>query len=136
MVRSMLSYSSLPLSFWGYALQTACYTLNQVPTKSTSKTSYKLWKGKKPSRRHMQIWGCPANVLDKDAKKLKPRSELCVFVGYPKGTKGGLFYDLKEQKVIISTHATFLEESYMNDFKPRSKVVLEELLGDKIALQV
>ena len=34
MVRSMMSYSSLPLSFWGYALQTAVYILNIVPSKS------------------------------------------------------------------------------------------------------
>ena len=50
-----------------------------------------------------------------------------MFVGYPKGTKGGLFYSPKDQTVKISTHATFLEEDYMRDYKPRSKVILEEL---------
>ena len=29
--------------------------------------------------------------------------------------------------MIVSTHAAFLEEGYMNNFKPKSKVVLEEL---------
>ena len=29
--------------------------------------------------------------------------------------------------MIVSTHATFLEEDYMKNFKPKSKVVLEEL---------
>ena len=29
--------------------------------------------------------------------------------------------------MIVSIHATFLEDDYMNNFKPRSKVVLEEL---------
>lgn len=52
-----------------------------------------------------------------------------MFVGYPKRTKGGLFYNLKEQKVIVLIHVTFFEESYINDFKSKSKVVLEELLG-------
>ena len=87
MVRSMMSYSTLPLSFWRYALQTACCILNQVPTKSTPRTPYELWKGKKPSLGHMRIWGCPAHILDKDGKKLEPRSKLYIFVGYPKGTK-------------------------------------------------
>ena len=50
-----------------------------------------------------------------------------MFIGYPKGTRGGIFYNPKEKKVIVSTHATFLEEDYMNNFKPKSKVVLEEL---------
>ena len=50
-----------------------------------------------------------------------------MFIGYHKGTRGRIFYYPKEKKVIVSTHATFLEEDYMNNFKPRSKVVLEEL---------
>ncbi|KAH1092404.1 hypothetical protein J1N35_019661 [Gossypium stocksii] len=28
----------------------------------------------------------------------------------------------------VSTHATFLKESYMDNFKPQKKMVLEELL--------
>ena len=50
-----------------------------------------------------------------------------MLIGYPKGTRGGIFYNQKEKKVIVNTHVTFLEEDYMNNFKPKSKVVLEEL---------
>ena len=49
MVRSMLSYSALPISFWGYALNTAMYLLNLVPSKSVPKTPVELWNGHKPS---------------------------------------------------------------------------------------
>ena len=127
MVWSILSYSTLPLSFWGHAIQTACYLLNNVSCKSIPKTPYKLWTNRKPNLNHIRIWGCPAHVLDKEAKKLELRLRVCLFVGYPKGTKGGLFYNPKQHKVFVSTHATFLEESYMKDFKPRNKVVLEEM---------
>ncbi|KAK9018726.1 hypothetical protein V6N11_033773 [Hibiscus sabdariffa] len=34
MVRSMMSHTDLPTSFWGYALETAAFTLNRVPSKS------------------------------------------------------------------------------------------------------
>ena len=64
--------------------------------------------------------------------KLEPRTEVCLFVGYPKGTRGGLFYSPQDKKVFVSTNATFLENDYMTNFKPRSKVVLEELLSDQI----
>ncbi|KAL8088515.1 hypothetical protein AgCh_038337 [Apium graveolens] len=37
-VRSMMSYSDLPKSFWGHALETAAYLLNLVPSKSVPKT--------------------------------------------------------------------------------------------------
>ena len=64
--------------------------------------------------------------------KLEPRTEVCMFVGYPKGTRGGLFYSPSDKKVFISINATFLEDDYMKNFKPRSKVVLEELHYDHI----
>ena len=50
-----------------------------------------------------------------------------MFIGYPKGTRDEIFYNPKEKKVIVSTLATFLEEVYMKNFKPRSKVVLKKL---------
>ena len=127
MVRSMLSYSSLPISFWGYAIETVMYLLNLVPSKTVPKTPTELWKGRKPSLSHIRIWGAPAHVLRKDPNKLESRTEVCMFVGYPKGTRGGLFYSPSDKKVIVSTHATFLEEDYISNFKPKSKIILEEL---------
>ena len=64
--------------------------------------------------------------------KLELRTEVCMFVGYPKGTRGGFLYSPSEKKVFVSTNATFLEDDYMTNFKPRSKVVLEELRSDQI----
>ena len=52
---------------------------------------------------------------------------MCFFVGYPKGIKGGLFYNPQERKVIVSTNARFLEEDYIMDHEPMSRVVLEEM---------
>ncbi|OMO59932.1 reverse transcriptase [Corchorus capsularis] len=43
MVRSMLSYSNVPLSLWMHALKTAVYLLNRVPSKAVPKTPYELW---------------------------------------------------------------------------------------------
>ena len=126
-MRSMLSYSSLPISFWGYAIETAMYLLNLVPSKTVPKTPTELWKGRKPSLSHIRIWGAPAHVLRKDPNKLESRTEVCMFVGYPKGTRGGLFYSPSDKKVIVSTHTTFLEEDYISNFKPKSKIILEEL---------
>jgi hypothetical protein len=45
MVRSMISQVDLLLSFWGYALETAVFTLNKVPTKSVERTPYEIWLG-------------------------------------------------------------------------------------------
>ena len=48
MVRSMMSLTDLPKSFWGYALETAVYVLNRVPSKSVDVTPYEIWCNKKP----------------------------------------------------------------------------------------
>ncbi|GKA07539.1 retrotransposon protein, putative, ty1-copia subclass [Tanacetum coccineum] len=43
MVRSMMNLTTLSLSFWDYALETATRILNMVPTKKVDKTPYELW---------------------------------------------------------------------------------------------
>jgi transposase InsO family protein len=43
MVRSMMAYSDLPLSFWGEALHTVVYLLNHSPSKDVVVTPYELW---------------------------------------------------------------------------------------------
>ncbi|GJV98963.1 zinc finger, CCHC-type containing protein [Tanacetum coccineum] len=45
MVQSMMSQTTLPKSFWDYALETAARILNMVPTKKVEKTSYEIWHG-------------------------------------------------------------------------------------------
>ena len=62
MVRSMMSLTGLPLSFWGYALETAAFTLNRAPSKSVETTPYELWFGKKPKLSFLKVWGCDAYV--------------------------------------------------------------------------
>nr|GEV99290.1 ribonuclease H-like domain-containing protein [Tanacetum cinerariifolium] len=42
MVRSMICQTTLPKSFWDYALETAARILNMVPTKMVQKTSYEV----------------------------------------------------------------------------------------------
>ena len=67
MVRSMMSLTDLPLSFWGYALETAAFMLNRAPSKSVEMRPYELWFGKKPKLSFLKVWGCDAYL-----KKLQP----------------------------------------------------------------
>ena len=50
-----------------------------------------------------------------------------MFLRYSKKTKGYLFYNHKDNKVFVSTHAKILEDDYVNNFNPRNKVVLAEM---------
>ena len=63
-----MSFSSLPISFWGYSLDTMTYLLNLVPSKSIPLTPMEKWEGRKPSLQHIHIWGCPTRVETKGRK--------------------------------------------------------------------
>ncbi|GKF13768.1 retrotransposon protein, putative, ty1-copia subclass, partial [Tanacetum coccineum] len=76
MVRSMMNLTTLPLSFWDYALESA----TMVPTKK----------------------GCEALVKRDTPDKLKQRSVKCIFIGYPKETMGYYFYFPPENKIVVA----------------------------------
>lgn len=104
MVRSMLS-NTLPLSLWIYPLMTATYVLNQVPSKAVPKTLFELWIGRKPSLRHLRLWGCPAEVrlCNAHEKKLDSRTVSGFFIGYLEKSRGYVFYCPKHSTRVVET---------------------------------
>ena len=126
MVWSMMGFVGLPISFWGYALESACHILNRVLSKSVAKTPYEIWTGRKLVLSHLRVWGCPAYVKRLLKDKLGPRSNKCLFVGYPKKSKGYYFYHTEEQKLFVSLRAIFLENEYLTE-STKANVELNEV---------
>ncbi|KAL0411374.1 UNVERIFIED_CONTAM: hypothetical protein Slati_3727100 [Sesamum latifolium] len=102
MVRSMMSFTKLPLYFWGYALETAVKLHNIAPSKSVPQTPYEIWHSK------------PASYK---------------FIGYPKESAGYYFYDSAEQKIFISRNVVFLENGFSSDNR-RDEILIEESSGE------
>lgn len=74
MVRSMMSWATLPVFFWGFALETVAFMLNRVLSKSVDKTPLELWHGQLPSVSFMKNWGCEAYVKRHElTTKLEPK---------------------------------------------------------------
>ena len=46
--------------------------------------------------------------------KLKPKSEKCVFIGYPKETIGYTFYHRSESKTFVAKFGNFLEKEFLS----------------------
>ena len=115
MVRSMISLTDLPLSFWGYALETTAFTLNRAPPKSIEMTPYELWFGKKPKLSFLKVWGCDAYVKEFQLDKLKPKWEKWVFIGYPKETVGYTLYHRSEGKIFVAKNGSFLEKEFLSN---------------------
>nr|GEV46482.1 retrotransposon protein, putative, Ty1-copia subclass [Tanacetum cinerariifolium] len=130
MVQSMMSLTTLPLSFWDYALETAARILNMVPTKKVDKTPYELWHGKVPNLSYLKVWSCEAHVKHYTADKLEQRSIKYIFVGYPKETMGYYFYYPPENKVVVEKYADFLEREFILQKESGRTVELDD--EDKI----
>ena len=59
--------------------------------------------------------------------KLEPKSEKCVFIGYPKETIGYTFYHRSEGKVFVAKNGSFLEKEFLSKEVSGRKVELDEV---------
>src|SRR3989337_4571704 len=135
MVRSMKSLTDLALSFWGYALETAAFTLNRAPSKSVETTPYELWFGKKPKLSFLKVCGCDTYVKRLQPDKLEPKSEKCIFIGYPKETIGYTFYQRSEGKIFVAKNGNFLEKEFLSKEVSGRKVELDEVIIPSLELE-
>ncbi|RVW85756.1 hypothetical protein CK203_033387 [Vitis vinifera] len=84
----------------------------KVPTKVVPKTPFELWKGWKPSLRHMRVWECSSEVriYNPQEKKLDPRTISGYLIGYDEKSKGYRFYCPSHNiKIVESRNAKFLD---------------------------
>jgi hypothetical protein len=124
----MMSLTDLPLSFWGYALETAAFTLNRAPSESVEMTPYELWFCKKPKLSFLNVWGCDAYVKRLQPDKLEPKADKCVFIRYPKETIGYTFYHRSEGKIFVAKNGSFLEKEFLSKEVSGRKVELEVVI--------
>ncbi|GJV40477.1 retrotransposon protein, putative, ty1-copia subclass [Tanacetum coccineum] len=127
MVRSMMNLTTLPLSFWDYALESATSFINMVPTKKVDKTPYELWYGKVSNLSYLKVWGCKALVKRDTPDKLQQRYVKCIFIGYPKETMGYYFYFLPKNKIVVARYAEFFEKNLITQEVNGRAIDLEEI---------
>ncbi|GKA01050.1 retrovirus-related pol polyprotein from transposon TNT 1-94, partial [Tanacetum coccineum] len=116
--RTMLSASKLPLFFWAEAIATACYTQNRsiiIPTHE--KTAYHIINDRKPSIKHLHIFGCTC-YLTRDGEnldKMKEKGDSCILVGYSTKSKGYRVYNKRTRLIVESIHLRFDEIKEMSE---------------------
>ncbi|GKA41393.1 retrotransposon protein, putative, ty1-copia subclass [Tanacetum coccineum] len=101
MVRSMMNLTTLPLSFWDYALESATRILNMVPTKKVDKTPYELWYGKVPNLSYL-----------KDTQRKQWVT---------------IFYFPPENKIVVARYAEFFEKNLITQEVSGRAIDLEEI---------
>ena len=120
-----------------HALRTAAYLLNRVPSKAVPKTPYELWTGRKPSLRHLHVWGCSAEVriYNPHEGKLDARTISGHFIGYPEKSKGYRFYCPNHStRIVESGNARFIENGRFSGSGESRKVDIRELQNEKFTV--
>ena len=120
----MLSGAGLEQKFWAEVVMTSCYLINRSPSSALGdKTPHEVCHGKKPSLRHLRVFGCEAYVhVPKEKRtKLDYKAHKCIFVGYGDSIKGYKCWNLESQKTVYSRDVIFREvsESLKKEEQPK-----------------
>nr|GEV97775.1 hypothetical protein [Tanacetum cinerariifolium] len=116
--RTMLSDSRLLLFFLVEAIATTSYTQNKSIIISThKKMAYHIINDKKPSIKHLYIFGCIC-YLTRDGEnldKIKEKGDPCILVGYSTQSKGYGVYNKRTRLIVESTHIRLDEIKEMSE---------------------
>ncbi|KAK4395889.1 Retrovirus-related Pol polyprotein from transposon TNT 1-94 [Sesamum angolense] len=108
---------TLAKSFLGRTVYTAVYLLNRCPTRAVQNmTPIEAWSGKKPSAKHLRVFGsiCYVHIPTEKRHKLEEKTEKGIFLGYSTQSKGYRIYNIKTKKLIISRDVEFDEDAIWN----------------------
>jgi hypothetical protein len=114
-IRTLLIQASLLRRYWAEGLHTATNLLNRLPTTAIQIVCPHLALfGSVPSYDYMRVFGCTCypNMTAIAPHKLSPRSTRCVFLGYSADHKGYRCLDLSTNRLIVSRHVVFDEDSF------------------------
>jgi hypothetical protein len=111
----LLIQASLPERYWAEGLHTTVYLLNRRPTKTINAVCpHVALFDSAPSYEHLHVFGCACypNIATTALHKPTPRSTRCVFLGYSTNHKGYRCLDLSTNRLIVSRHVVFYEDSF------------------------
>nr|GEZ46403.1 hypothetical protein [Tanacetum cinerariifolium] len=94
------------------AIATACYIQNRsiiIPTHD--KTPYHIINDRKPSIKHLYIFGCIRYITrdGENLEKMKEKGDQCILVGYSTQSKGYRAYNKRIRMIVESIHIRFDE---------------------------
>nr|XP_034194668.1 uncharacterized protein LOC117610925 [Osmia lignaria] len=113
LTRAMLKSSGLPQKFWAEAVVMAGYIQNRTGHSATGGiVPLTFWSDRKPSVRHLKIFGCLAyaHLPSQGRRKLDDRAVECIFVGYATQMRGYRLWCPRKQDVITTKHVKFAED--------------------------
>jgi hypothetical protein len=112
MARTMLDEYKIPDRFWAEAINTACYSINQLYLHQIlKKTSYELLTGKKPNVSYFRVFGSKCFILIKRGRnsKFAPKAVEGFLLGYDSNTRAYRVFNKSIGLVEVSCDIVFDE---------------------------
>ncbi|KAL8133942.1 hypothetical protein AgCh_009127 [Apium graveolens] len=107
--RTLLEEAKIPTYFWAETVNTACYTQNITLINIHGVTPYQMLKKKKPSLKHLHVFGCKCFVLRTHTDhlgKFESKADEGIFVGYSP-SKAYKVFNLRKYTVVFSINVSF-----------------------------
>jgi hypothetical protein len=112
MARTMIDEYKTPDRFWAEAINTACYSINQLYLhRILKKTSYELLTGKKPNVSYFRFFGSKCFILVKIGRKSKfaPKAVEGFLLSYDSNTRAYRVFNKSTGLVEVSYDIVFDE---------------------------
>jgi transposase InsO family protein len=120
MARTMIHENNLAKHFLAELVNTTCYVKNRIYIRPIlDKTTYELFKGRKPNISYIHQFGCTCYILNKKVylKKFDAKAQRGIFLGYFERSKAYRAYNSETQCVEESMHIKF------DDNEPGSEII-------------
>ena len=112
LVCTMLMAADLPEFLWEPAIAYTTCLQNLLHTKPRAKTTpYQLWNNRKPNVLHLQEFSAPIWVLlqgQRVQRKILPKSQRRAYIGYDKGSKSIMYYNVVTRNILTLRNFCFL----------------------------
>lgn len=111
-VRTLLEQAGLSAKYWEYAIDHVAYVKNRLPHSALICSPYEALTGRKPTLKHVRVFGCAAFVYNEEPKS---KAHAKAFPGIYLGCDDNGVYMvemLNDKRLINSVHVSFDEDSF------------------------
>ncbi|KAK9134880.1 hypothetical protein Syun_014210 [Stephania yunnanensis] len=125
----MLKMAKLPKSFWGEALDLACYLMNRSPSAPLEfDVPERVWSGKDVTYSHLKVFGCKTfmYVPKEQRRNLMIEAVPCILLGFGDAEFGYRLWDQEKKKIVRSRDVAFHEYETITDLKTSKKIIVDD----------
>ncbi|KAJ3688843.1 hypothetical protein LUZ61_018007 [Rhynchospora tenuis] len=132
-------HASIPMKYWDVIFESTVYVINRLPSyHNTAVSPFEMLFQQKPNYEFLHVLGCSCYpwLRPYTNHKLEARSEECVFLGYSTLHKGYYCLHLPTDRIYVSRHVQFDEQTFPFKCCPQSPNLTTDTTGTTTTLTI